>query len=109
MGQTIKSRHLKNRSFAQVGKDLLPGAIFILFLSLLILAGIAWRQLDPSLAARLHQGVQQTRVAMVQASSVLAAEIAEQLRESDGIILVTLVIVLIIIGGTYGATRHMDQ
>ncbi len=107
MSHTSESRSSKKRLIAPAGK-VIPWALFFLFLAILFVAGVAWRQLDPVLTSRLDHSARQASVVMVQASGVLAGEIAEQTRESDGIILVTLVIALIIIGGTFGATRRKN-
>ena len=98
----------KKSPIARASRITLSWALFFLFLGVLFVAGVAWRQLDPVLIARLDHSARLAGAVMVQASGVLAGEIAEQTREADGIILVTLVIVLIIIGGTFGATRRKN-
>ena len=96
----------KKQPLGLVKRVILPVTLCLIFIALLLIAGIAWRQLDTSTMAELHSSVVQIKtIAQLPNPS---AEIAEQLRESTGIILATVVIVLIILGGTFGATRRKD-
>ena len=83
-------------------KGLLQGGLFFFFVVLLLIAGIAWRKLDSSTLTHFQSVV----VATATQSPVMTAEVNEQTRSSSGIILATVVIVLIILGGTFGATRR---
>ena len=82
----------------------LPGVILILFIMLLLVAGIAWRQLDPVTLG--HLKIAAVSFKSMGQTPINSAEINEQIRESSGIILATVVIMLIILGGTYGGTRR---
>ena len=86
---------------------LIQGAFLFFFVLLVLIASIAWRQLDPSIMAHLYSTAFYIKpLAQV---PVQSAEISEQTRASSGIILASIVIVLIILGGTFGATRRKPQ
>jgi hypothetical protein len=93
-----------NQFFVLLRGLLTPRFLICLFVLLLLFVGIAWRQLDASPID--HVNSSEILIQQATQSPTLTGEINEQTRESNGIILATVVIVLIVIGGTFGATRH---
>ncbi len=86
--------------------------LFTLSILVFMLVCSAWRPLNSQVPA----GLNATRIIApsvlatpVPQSTLPANEISQQTGESNGIILAGVVIVLIILGGTYGATRRKDQ
>ncbi|HEX7433675.1 MAG TPA: hypothetical protein VF326_08455 [Anaerolineaceae bacterium] len=104
MSQDPQKTAEQHHSPAYLKRLLLPVALFCFFVILIFIAGIAWRQLDPYNMAHLQSTT--ANIKPLAQLPVLTPEINEQTRESSGIILASVVIVFIILGGTYGATRR---
>lgn len=105
-------RFLTDKKGLTVSKLLGVRVLLALSILVLLLLCTAWRPFESRSTGavdNLWPSMASVLATPVINPTLQANEISQQLGESNGIILAGVVIVLIILGGTYGATRRKDQ